>query len=376
MYRNIYAYYSFPTKILEKNNKTEKWNVFKYLFNRKWLIGFGLVLVTLGLLVFNLSQQFQNSWDTEEVLAPFFGVRPKFQEQSQQLESAGSWAGYQKVVWICLASILAAILLSLSGNVSQSLLQNPLADCSTLGMIDAAGFGLMILKTILGASTGNYYWAYFASAFFCAFLVFALILFLFNRETAWERTNTCTMIILFGLVLNIFFRTSVHLIKEHSATSVNVAYALAMGGAENIYEMFPSQYTLLRWAIPIVVVLFIVTRLLSKNWNLTELGFDQAHSLGVNIKLLQFIGYSIILCCNTLTINLVGNISFIGLISTHLARKLYRTRKYETIIPVSAIIAVTLIMVAVTVNQLVPAISSSNLILALGALSLLLLTKE
>lgn len=371
---NIYAYYSLPKNLLERKKNYVGWNPLKSLFTKKWCIGISLVLLSLALLCTNLFTKLPK-WELEEVLAPLFGVRPKAKSEVQT-QDMNKFGDYQRVVWISFASILAAVLLSLSGNVSQSLLQNPLADCSTLGMIDGAAFGLMVLKVILGANVGDFYWAHFVTSFLCAFMVFALIWFLFNRKTTWERTNICTMIILFGLVLNIFFRTSIHLIKQYSPTSINTSFALAMGGAENIFNLFPSQYSLIRWSIPIVMVLFIIVRSLSKNWNLTELGFDQAHSLGVNVKALQFIGYLIILCCNTLTINLVGNISFIGLISTHLARKLYRTRKYETIIPISSIIAMCLMMIAVTINQLIPSISSSNVILALGALSLLLLTKE
>ncbi len=184
------------------------------------------------------------------------------------------------------------------------------------------------------------------------------------------------MLILFGLMLNIFFRTAIHLIKEYSEVSLKTSFALAIGGAENIYELFPFQFPLIQIAFPIVIVLLLVTRLLSKNLNLAELGFDQAHSLGVNVKLLQFFGYLIILCCNTLTINLVGNIAFLGLISTHIARKLLKTRKYENILPVSAIISICLLLTAITINSYLTYISSSNLIVALGAVSLLFLNKK
>ncbi|CCE66648.1 FecCD family ABC transporter permease [Candidatus Mycoplasma haematominutum] len=360
-----------PIPLYEARENSRPSSLFLQLLTRKRLILFSLFGLTLLLLVVNLLRQLPK-WELEEFLGPLFGSRPT---QNSGSESP-NYEPYQKIVWISIASILAAVLLAISGNISQSLLQNPLADCSTLGMIDGAAFGLMLLKVFLGAEIGNFYFAHFLMAFFCAFLVFMLILFIFNSNVSWERKNICTLIILFGLVLNIFFRTATHLVKAYSVTSVNTSFALALGGAENIFELFPSQFQLLQYAMPITVLLFLFTRCLAKSLNLAELGFDQAHSLGVNIRMLQFLGYSTILCCNTLTINLVGNISFVGLISTHLARRILKTRKYEAIIPSSSLISALLLMIAITVNSYVPEISTSNLILALGAASLFLLTRE
>ncbi|AHC39858.1 ABC transporter [Mycoplasma ovis str. Michigan] len=354
----------------ELNHKQFNWN--SLLSNKKVLILL-LSLISISLIFLNLSRNIEK-WDLEQILSPFFGFRAPAQG-GKETEGIG-FLSYQRISWILIASAIAATLLAISGNISQSLLQNPLADSSTLGMMDGAAFGLIILKAFLGASIGNYYWAYFVVSLFFSFIVFSLILFLFNRNPVWERQNFCTMLILFGLVLNIFFRTAVHLIKEYSEVSLKTSFALAMGGAENIYDLFPSQYPLIQIAFPIALILLLSTRLLAKNLNLAELGFDQAFSLGVNVKLLQFIGYLIILCCNTLTINLVGNIAFLGLISTHIARKVLRTRKYEQIIPVSTMISICLLLLAITINSFVPYISSSNLIVALGATFLLFLIKK
>lgn len=340
--------------------------------NKKFLLTI-LSLFALSLIFFNLYWKAE-SWELEQLLSPLFGFRAPAKEGGAKQEL--SFLPYQKIVWIILASLIAATLLAISGNISQSLLQNPLADSSTLGMMDGAAFGLIVLKAFLGSSIGNFYWTHFVVSFFFSFIVFSLILFLFNRKPAWERHNLCAMLILFGLVLNIFFRTAIHLIKEYSAVSLTTSFALAIGGAENIYELFPHQFSLIQIAFPIAIVLLFSVRLLAKNLNLAELGFDQAHSLGVNIKLLQFFGYLIILCCNTLTINLVGNIAFLGLISTHIARKVLGTRKYESIIPVSCMVSICLLISAITINSFLPYISSSNLIVALGATFLLFLNKK
>ncbi|KMZ96345.1 hypothetical protein PVNG_02484 [Plasmodium vivax North Korean] len=242
--------------------------------------------------------------------------------------------------------------------------------------MDGAAFGLMVLKILLGANIGNYYWTHILISFLFAFTVFLLILFLFNSRSTLERQNICTMLILFGLVLNIFFRTATHLIKEYSQVSVNTSFALALGGAENIYELFPHQFLLIQIAIPLTALIFIIVRSLSKHLNLAELGFDQARSLGTNVRLLQVVGYFLILCCNTLTINLAGNISFAGLISTHLSRKILKTRKYQSIIPTSSLISVALLVLAVSINQTFPSVPSSNIILALGSILLLFLSRQ
>lgn len=279
----------------------------------------------------------------------------------------------RRVIWINLASFIAGIALSIASSVAQSLTQNVLADATTLGMVDASIFGIIFMKTFFSMTVGfkNYHWFYLLFSLGASAIVLLCLVCFFNNNK-----NNFVKIVLFGLVLNIFFKTIVHLLKTYNANAVNAIFALSIGGSENVYHLFSNQFQILKIFFFILLVTFVIAYVLSKQLNLSELGEEQSKSLGINIKYVKILGYLIILITTNIAIVLAGNISFIGLLSVHIIRLIFKTRKYQIIIPLSAIFSAFVMVLSVAGNNLFPQIASSVFILFFGSLTLLYLVQQ
>ncbi|GCE63123.1 Fe(3) dicitrate transport system permease protein FecD [Candidatus Mycoplasma haematohominis] len=284
-----------------------------------------------------------------------------------------SIAPVQRSVWICLSSIFAAVALVISGCLIQSITQNPLADTTTLGFINSTIFGIILMKGVISSTieASNYHILYFLFALLGGLITLFILSFLFSRP---QNQTQHLKIILIGLVLNMIFKTFVFLIKTYNSNAVNASFALAMGGAENIYGLYTSQFSFLKWCALALLVLAALSFIFSQKLNLFELGEEQAKTLGVNVKAFKYFCYTVILLTTTISIVLVGNIAFLGLICSHSVRSLLNTRKYQIIIPVGSVLACVLLLFGTMLNSLFSFISSSIFILFLGGCVLLSLT--
>lgn len=284
-----------------------------------------------------------------------------------------SVAPIQRSLWICLASSVAAIALVISGCLIQSITQNPLADTTTLGFINSTIFGIILMKGVISNTieASNYHILYFVFALLGGLITLFILSFLFSRP---QNQTQHLKIILIGLVLNMIFKTFVFLIKTYNSNAVNASFSLAMGGAENIYGLYTSQFSFLKWCSLSLLILAALSFIFSQKLNLFELGEEQAKTLGVNVKAFKYFCYTIILLTTTISIVLVGNIAFLGLICSHSVRSLLNTRKYQIIIPVGSVLACVLLLFGTMLNALFSFISSSMFILFLGGCVLLGLT--
>lgn len=305
----------------------------------------------------------------EIITVSIFGTK----KSSEIVVDALEISPIQRSIWICIAAIVAGMALTLGGCVIQSVTQNPLADSSTLGFINSTIFGIILMKGMFSddISGSNYHIFYLVFAFIGGLITLIFLSFLFKNP---RHQGQHLKIILMGLVLNMMFKTFTHIVKTYNPNAVNSSFALTMGGAENIYGLYTNQFSILKWCGIVVVILLGVCVLLSQKLNLFELGEEQAKTLGVNVKVMKHFCYLIILITTTIAILLVGNVAFIGLICTHSIRQLFKTRKYQMITPLGSLMGVIIMMIGITINALIPFISSSIFVLFLGGCVLLSIT--
>ncbi|AEW45754.2 ferrichrome ABC transporter permease protein [Mycoplasma haemocanis str. Illinois] len=336
------------------------------------LIGLCITLLFCSLIWLNVFFINKYSITPRELLTVLFFNYRRFDKQ-EEVVNITSVPPVQRAIWICGASIVAAIAFVLCGSAVQSLTQNPLADATTLGFIEATIFGIICMKGLMGEiiDSSYYHIAYFLFALLGGLITLLLISHLFKKP---HHRNQNLQIIFIGLVMNMLFKTITYLIKTSNANSVNTAYALALGGAENIYGLYTRQFDVLKWLSIAIIILFLLSVLCSNKFNLFELGEEQAKTFGINVKLFKYFGCTLSLLSATIAIVLVGNVAFLGLISTHIVRSIFQTRKYQIIIPAASTLSGVLILLGVFLNSLVPYISSSMFILWLGGLTLLSLT--
>lgn len=272
----------------------------------------------------------------------------------------------RKAFWISIATILAGIGLTIAGAIAQGLTKNPLSDPTTLGTSEAVIFGIILMNVLVGSFIGAniFQYVYLGFAFLGGFLAIMFILLILKYASQQSDYLKITLI---GLAISIFFKTMSFLLRTNSASATKTSYAIAIGGAENIYGLYPSQETILLIGIIIISIVFFLAMLFSKNLTILELGDDKARSLGVNTKWIKLIGLFILLAVIPIAISLVGNVAFVGLFTPHIIRMIFKTRDYRIIIPLGGLLGAGIMSFGLTLNTFFHTIPSSIYMVFIGA---------
>lgn len=211
---------------------------------------------------------------------------------------------------ICTA-VAAGAGLGVTGCILQSVLQNPLASSSTLGVSQGAGFGAAFAIIVLGAGAAGKGSIGISICAFAGSMAVALVILGLSR-----------------------FRQ----ISPESMVLAGVAISSMFTGATTLLQYFADEIqltTLMFWTfgdlgstswneikLMAVIVLFISIYFFLHRWDFNALlsGSETAVSLGINVKKLTMI--NMILCCFTAStiVSYVGLINFIGLIAPHIVR--------------------------------------------------------
>lgn len=211
---------------------------------------------------------------------------------------------------ICTA-VLAGAGLGVTGCILQSILQNPLASSSTLGVSQGAGFGAAFAIIVLGAGAAGKGSMVISISAFAGSMAVALVILGLSR-----------------------FRQ----VSPESMVLAGVAISSMFTGATTLLQYFADEIqltTLVFWTfgdlgstswngikIMAVVVLLVSIYFIFHRWDFNALlsGSETAISLGINVKRLTMV--NMILCCFTSStiVSYIGLISFIGLIAPHIVR--------------------------------------------------------
>lgn len=258
-------------------------------------------------------------------------------------------------IWIILSMIVGGMGLAVAGAVSQSLTRNPLADASTLGTISSTTFMIIVSLSIgIVAFWFQYIFAIIGGIISAVLLVLIAIF-------AKGKLNK-TKLILAGLALSISFKTlSFFFWKEDKGIGSAFA-AYTLGGAEQIYGtqtfMDNPWLTLLVSSI-LIIVGSVIALVNAKGMAVVELGDDKAKGLGISVTRVRLLNISSLILIIPSSVLIVGNLAFIGLIATHLVRILFKTIDYRKIIPIVMLIGMTISLTGLTLNILIPTLTSS-----------------
>ncbi|MBN1470429.1 MAG: iron ABC transporter permease [Syntrophaceae bacterium] len=266
------------------------------------------------------------------------------------------------VVWnIRMPRIVAAIVtgcaLGLSGVVMQSLLKNPLASPSTLGISHGAAFGAAFSIVFLGAGVTHGSSIRIAGSeslilknvymvTLCAFLG-AMIATIVILLLAKLKKMSAESIILAGVAMSSLF-TSGTILVQYFASEVEIAsvvfWTFGDVARSNWLEIgFLSIITFL------VIVYFVLVR-----WDLNAVsaGEDTARSLGVNVDRFRLYGMLLASLVAALATALHGVIAFLGLLAPHIGRRLIGS-DHRLLIPYSCLIGSLLLLIADTAGRLI-----------------------
>lgn len=266
----------------------------------------------------------------------------------------------QTVIWdIRLPRIGAAIVsgwgLAISGLVLQSLLRNPLASASTLGISQGAAFGAALAIVVFsaggitggslrlqGASPLHIYHLYLITIFaFLGSLSATLIILALGRI----RRLTPEAIILAGVALSSLFVSGTILI-QYFASEMEIA-AVVFWTFGDVARSTWKEIALLTSAAILITLYF------SYNcWNMNALlaGEDTAKGLGVEVEKFRLLSVTLATVIAALVTCFHGVIAFLGLLAPHIARRLVGP-DHRLLLPHSCLIGAILLLLADTLGR-------------------------
>ena len=266
-------------------------------------------------------------------------------------------------IWlhIRLPRVLLAILvggaLALSGCVMQGLFRNPLADPGLLGISSGAALfvGLAIVFPLALPVILALYVPMFAA--FIGSLVVTFIIFLLSRQ----GNNSLARLLLVGIAINALCGAAVGILSWLSNdTQLRQLSLWGMG------SLGQSQWSTLLAAASLAIPATAGIWLLARRLNLLQLGDEEAHYLGVDVKRTQrhLLILSALLVAAAVAVS--GVIGFVGLVVPHLVR-MWLGADHRWLVPGSVLAGALLLLIADTLARtlVVPAEMPVGLITSL-----------
>ena len=198
-----------------------------------------------------------------------------------------------------LAILCTGIGMSVAGLIMQQLCMNKFVSPSTGATIQSAQFGILLSLVFL---PGIGLWGRVSLAFAMSILGTWIFVW-FVQRIQFKNTVLVPLIgIMFGNVLGgiTSFIAYKYEVTQQLSTYFVGSFALIIKG----------NYELVWLAVPLVIVAF----LFANYFNIVAMGKDFSKNLGVNYKVVLFLGLTIAAMITASVVTIVGQISYIGLI--------------------------------------------------------------
>lgn len=204
-------------------------------------------------------------------------------------------------------ALLCGAGLSLAGCIMQSVLRNPLASPTTLGVASGAQFGLALAMLWPALDGISNQWFAFAGGVFATALVFALSV---------KKGFAPLQMVLSGMVVTLFLgalNMVLILFNEQQLTGLFIwgAGALDQNDWQGVAILAPQ-----------LALAFCILLLLQRPLSIMSLGESVASSVGVKVAWLRISALLVAVFITANIVREVGIISFVGLVAPALARLL------------------------------------------------------
>ncbi|UJD94430.1 iron ABC transporter permease [Lelliottia amnigena] len=264
------------------------------------------------------------------------------------------WSGHDEAlrqIWLTirLPRVLLAVViggsLALAGCVMQGLFRNPLADPGLLGISSGAACAValwVVLPFSLPALLMLY--APMLAAFVGA-LAATLVIFLLSQQ----RDSSLSRLLLVGIAINALCGAIVGVMSWVSNDAQ--LRQLSLWGMGSLGS---AQWSTLLAAASLMIPTVMIIWRLSGALNLLQLGDEEAHYLGVDVRAVQRV---LLLCSALLVASAVavsGVIGFIGLVVPHLMR-MWLGADHRAVIPGSVLAGAVLLLIADTLARTIVA---------------------
>lgn len=237
--------------------------------------------------------------------------------------------------------ILAGIALGSAGAAMQSILRNPLASPTTIGISAAAGLGAA-LAIIAGFGITNGKFMLIGNAFIFS-MIPALVIYFISRF----KRATPEMMILAGIGMLYIFGSVTSLLQYFAAEDALKGMVLWLMGdlGRAGWGDISASFIVLAASLPL---------LMWKAWhlNVMSVGDDTAKSLGINVERNRVFIMMLSSLVTATIISFTGMIGFIGLVSPHICR-IIMGGDNRYLIPASGLFGAAFLLLADTLARTV-----------------------
>lgn len=229
------------------------------------------------------------------------------------------------------ACFLAGAGLAVSGVLLQAATGNPLAGPNVIGVNAGAGFALMLGFCFASTAFHLFPFLAFLGAFGCTMLILVV---------ASRAGGSQVTIVLAGVAVSALLNAGISMLKL-LYPELSAAYNyFSVGGVSGV------TFEQLTVPAAILFLTFTIAALLSGRIGLLCLGDSLAHSLGVRVKLLRTITLLLASAAAAAVVSFAGLLGFVGLMVPHMARKCVGSNNIAKLLPVSALLGATLVILA------------------------------
>jgi len=251
-----------------------------------------------------------------------------------------------------LVAALVGITLGLAGVLLQSVMRNPMAGPSVIGVTSGSS-----LAAYLCIIAFPFMVNFLPIATFVGGLGTTLLIYLF----ASRKGSTTVKIILAGLAISSLFGAINDLIRISFPDRLEGILGFLIGSLNNV--TWGSFWQILPFSLVGIICIFFLPRKL----NILSLGDENAKSLGINTERLRLGLCVLASLLASATVSIVGLIGFVGILVPHLARILFGSN-HKHLIPATVLIGASLLMLCDTVGRIMPVILPVGIIMPiLGA---------
>ncbi|MFN3283996.1 MAG: FecCD family ABC transporter permease [Pseudothermotoga sp.] len=210
-------------------------------------------------------------------------------------------------------SVIAGAGLATVGSVFQGLLRNPLIDPYLLGVSSGASFGT-VLSLFLVDAFGLHLLHRMSLLSFSFSILAAFMTLVLSRRNG---ITPITELILSGVLVSILFSSATILVMMVLRKNITHAYVWLFGTLSGItWKEIP---------LPLLSIIgfTLICLGLAQQLNAISLGENQAKISGVNVEAVKILIYTLGSFATATIVSVCGVIGFVGLITPHMARRLF-----------------------------------------------------
>lgn len=240
-----------------------------------------------------------------------------------------------------LLAVLVGTALAVSGATMQGLFRNPLADPGLLGISSGASLALALAVVIpLSLPAALALWWPMLAAFVGSLAV-TLMIFLLSRQ----GRASLSRLLLAGIAINAVCGAAVGVLSWIS--NDQQLRQLSLWGMGSLGQ---AQWPTVLASAALVLPALLATQWQAKRLNLLQLGDEEAHYLGVDVRRTQRVLLVLSALLVAAAVAVSGVIGFIGLVVPHLIR-LVAGSDHRWLLPASALLGAMLLLAADTLAR-------------------------